>query len=479
MTLTEVVARAAEIDAELAELEALDELDEDQEVRFDELVEEGTSLAATRERLEARAAKVEAIRTAAKNPANVTPGDSRKGLDDPFGADGIRNAPAIKNPWDYDELRNAGFSETRARALSAVERAQGFTDKDREILTRWVEDLDESNEGSKRLVRHIVTTSAPDYMRSWIRAFKTGAKHGTPDSKSIDFLQRAMSLTDASGGYAVPQQLDPALILTSDGSTNPIRRISRHVVATGDTWTGLSTTHASWSNDAEAAEVSDDATTFAQPSIPVHKAQVFIPFSVEIEMDYPGFTEDLREIIARGKDDLDATNFATGSGSGQPTGIVTALTGTGSVVTSATTDTFALADVYATEEGLAEKYLARAEWVANRAIYNDIRQFDTSGGAGLWERVGNGLPPELLGYPAHVASALDGTITALSDNYVLILGDWRNYVIADRIGMTLELVPHLFATANNRPSGQRGFYGYARTGADSVNDGGFSILNVT
>jgi predicted phage gp36 major capsid-like protein len=36
---------------------------------------------------------------------------------------------------------------------------------------------------------------------------------------------------------------------------------------------------------------------------------------------------------------------------------------------------------------------------------------------------------------------------------------------------------HLFS--NNRPSGQRGWFARYRTGADSVNDGAFRILDIT
>jgi predicted phage gp36 major capsid-like protein len=45
--------------------------------------------------------------------------------------------------------------------------------------------------------------------------------------------------------------------------------------------------------------------------------------------------------------------------------------------------------------------------------------------------------------------------------------------------MTVELVPHLFATGNNRPSGQRGLYCYWRVGAGCVDTGAFGMLNVT
>ena len=58
-----------------------------------------------------------------------------------------------------------------------------------------------------------------------------------------------------------------------------------------------------------------------------------------------------------------------------------------------------------------------------------------------------------------------------------MLGDFSNgYVVADRVGTTIEFIPHLFGTSG-RPTGQRGFYMFARVGADSVADGAFRCLN--
>lgn len=34
----------------------------------------------------------------------------------------------------------------------------------------------------------------------------------------------------------------------------------------------------------------------------------------------------------------------------------------------------------------------------------------------------------------------------------------------ERIGLSIELIPHLFDTTNNRPTGQRGFYAYWDSG---------------
>ena len=75
---------------------------------------------------------------------------------------------------------------------------------------------------------------------------------------------------------------------------------------------------------------------------------------------------------------------------------------------------------------------------------------------------------------------MDGVITALADNLMAIFGDFSNYVIADRVGMTVETIQHLLdGSTPSVPTGQRGVYAYYRVGADSVNDGAFSMLNVT
>ena len=146
----------------------------------------------------------------------------------------------------------------------------------------------------------------------------------------------------------------------------------------------------------------------------------------------------------------------------------------------ATAETFALADVYGTYDGVPARHRGAGSWLANNLIYSKIRQFDANGGAGLWETVGNGRPANLLGRPVGEAEAMDGSINAAStaDNFVLLFGDFTNYVIADRVGMTVEFIPHLFHTGNNRPSGSRGWYAHYRVGANVVDSGAFKLLNV-
>src|SRR5690606_36104764 len=146
-------------------------------------------------------------------------------------------------------------------------------------------------------------------------------------------------------------------------------------------------------------------------------------------------------------------------------------------------------DVYALDQALPARYRRRSSWLAHRATYNAIRQFDTAGGAALWERLGAVVPALLVGRPAYESEAMESDPAATDDSdpgtdrsdSLLVFGDFSNYVIADRLGTTVEFIPHLFqqATAGSAagmPTGQRGWYAYARVGADAVNPPAFCLL---
>ena len=428
-----------------------------------------------------RKSLIEQVDVATGNPLTTVRGDNprkRELDDDPFGEPGsVEDVRGFKNPWDLSEIRTWNRSsgeigtELRARALSAIEKMSGANDSTRQAMANIIERFDTP---SGKLAKQALYTSSPDYVRAFSKA--AGGRESTMTDKERAAVERAMSLTDTSGGYLVPFQLDPTVIITSDGSTNPIRNIARKVVATGDTWNGVSSGAVSWSWDGEAAQVSDDATTFAQPSISIYKAAGFVPISLEALQDEQNVAGEVGRLLAFGKDELESAAFATGSGS-QPQGIITALSNTSSVIAATTDGLFGLVDLYALDQALPARYRGRASWLSTRTTFNSIRQFDTSGGAALWERLGNDVPPLLLGRPAYEASDMDSALSTGTVDHILVFGDFSNYVIADRIGTTVEFIPHLFHVDNNRPSGQRGWYAFYRVGADSVNDGAFRVLN--
>lgn len=492
LTHSQTLARMDEITAELERFADLDETTPEQDREFADLRDTYKALDLHRRQLERAAdlAEIRSMATGLQPGSRVTPGSAAGSRSD-YDRDAVLEPDSVedrrfRDPWNLDEVRTFGRSpedldtELTSRALAAIETMPGCNDNIRDAATRIME---ETADHPGKLARQVLLTSSPAYLRAWSKMARGKGHAMTPEEhKAMDAAEsfRAMSLTDNGGGYLVPFQLDPTVIITSNGSRNDIRSAARQVVATGDVWNGVSSAAVSWSWDAEGAEVSDDATTFAQPSIPIHKAQGFVPISIEALADEQNVTQEVAKLLAQGKDDLEAVALATGTGTGQPTGIVVALTGTSSEINAAADDTFAIGDVYTLEGALPARYRARASWLANNSIYNLVRRFDTSGGGGFWTNLGQGRPNELLGRPALECEGMDGTVTTTGavSNYILIFGAFENYVIADRIGMTVEFIPHLFHTGNNRPSGQRGWYAYTRMGADSVNDGGFRMLDV-
>lgn len=484
------VARMKNIQDELERLGAKgDALTPEDETRFNELSSEFIELDKHRKHIE-REEQLALVRDALANPFGKleagAPGDSDSGG---YTDDVLKDSRSVetrlrgkRNPWDLSDMRTHSKTKLeladdyRSRAMDAIEKMPSANDKVRSAATNIIQEFDD---GNSNLARLVLATSSPEYVRAWSKVAR--GKDNTLSPEERDSLERAMSLTDSAGGYLVPFQLDPTVIIAANGSRNEIRKIARTVVATGDVWNGVSSGAVSWSWDAEATEVSDDATTFAQPTVPIYKAAGFVPISIEALQDEANVTGEVAKLLAFGRDVLEAAAFTTGSGSGQPTGIITALVASSptSIVGSATTDTFASADIYALDSALPARYRANASWLANRSIYNRVRNFDTQGGAQLWERIGADVPALLLGRGAYEAEDMDGVINAAAENYAAVYGDFSNYVIADRIGMTVEFIPHLFGTSNGRPKGQRGWYAYYRVGADSVNDAAFRLLNVT
>jgi HK97 family phage major capsid protein len=476
--------RLADIKAELERLGEKPELTADDETQFDELTREFGEVDAHRRHLERKAA-LDRVRSAStvserRAPAALAVTSGTSHGSDGYDADPILNPDSIedhrfRNPWDLGEMRTFSRSksqitqELRSRALCAVEKLGGASDRVRsaatDILERW-------DDADGRLARMCLATSSPEYLRGWAKV-ATGRGHMiSPEERQA--LERAMSLTDSQGGYLVPFQLDPTVIITANGSLNQIRQIARSVVATGDKWNGVSAGSVTWSFAAEATEAGDNAPSFGQPTIDLHKAQGFVPISIEALEDEANVTQEVARLLAFGRDELEATKFISGSGTGEPFGIVTALTGTSAELTQGT-NTLPLTAIYGLDNGLPARYRMNSSWLGHRAIYNVVRQFDTAGGAGMWVQLQGDQPSQLLGRNTYEAEAMTSTVTTGSRN--LIYGDFTNYVIADRVGMTVEFIPNLTG-ANGRPTGQRGWYAYYRVGADSVNDGAFRMNKV-
>jgi HK97 family phage major capsid protein len=316
------------------------------------------------------------------------------------------------------------------------------------------------------IAQRVWQTSNPVYERAF---FKKAANRSLSTEE-----ERVLSISGGSGtegNLAVPVTLDPTLILTADIAVSPLRRISRVVTISGNVWQGIASDGIVASYDAEMTETDDDSPTLSQPEIEVEKAQAFVPFSIEIGEDWGALRSEMTRAFAEAKASLEADKFLNGAGSGssEPEGLLTGATnlvGFGGTLEEG--DLFTLIDA------LPDRYQDNASILMSRGIASLVRQLGSSDN-GLWaESLQVGIPPRLLGYPVYLTSGLDSTV-GTGDN-VAVIGDFSRFVIVDRVGLNVELVPHLFGTARNYPNGMRGLYAYWRNSSGVVDANAFRVL---
>ena len=464
LTLPELESRAVEIKDELALMDA--DLgtgipDDTQKKRMDDLTKEFDEVVAQ------VAAKKERIALLERVGSKITEAPK-----DTATERGVTSFQTIRQPediWDLSTVRGAYDDPTYAKK-QLTDRAHRAVDEIRLATIENVASHEDRTERAHDLIsnhdsengdvaRRVLVAGHPDYEEAFWRTMM-----GRPlTSKQSWALDRAFELERALGqataGYAVPIALDPTVSLTSNGVVNPMRAVARVVTVAGSTWKGVNSAGITASYDAEAAEVSDDTPTLTQPSTTVLTARAFVPFSIESE-DWTDLRAELTREFQDAKDSLESNRFTLGTGSPQPQGFTVGAT---NLATTAGTAAMVLADLDTLTDCLPPRYQPGAVMMANRSVGSKIRQIArTTGVTSEWAPTGDGLPPQLLGYPYYENSAMVATPTT-SAALTVAVGDFqKGFVIVDRIGMNVESIPHLFHTSSNLPSGQRGLFAFWR-----------------
>jgi len=373
--------------------------------------------------------------------------------------------------------------EARDAALRVLDSREGQTQL-RDDQKAQVEKLVRR---STDIARRLIVTENEAYREAWHKLVTNPNAGYSLSDDERDAIRaweeyRAMSEgTNAAGGFGIPVFIDPSIILTAQGSGNPFLELARQVEVNTNKWKGISSAGVSWSFDAEAAAVSDDSPTLAQPSVDVFTARGFIPYSIEVGEDYPGFASEMSTLLSSGYDELLVDKFTRGSGSGEPMGLVTALDADTTVeVLLGTAGTLAASDVYNVWAKLPQRFRRAASWLSAVEVNNKIRQLGTANNfhATTVQLTEAGDFPIFARNYRETPYMTDLTTSAVHTN-LAVVGDFANYVIARRGGMSVELVPQLFDVTNNRPTGQRGWFAYARIGGGSANNQGFRLLNQT
>lgn len=462
--LEELRSKVAGLRDEITALADKEELNEDEETRFEAALGEFETAKADLGAAEERARKVEAVRATATDAA---PG---------------HDAPQHLRRTDRQvDLRTASRRELRDAAMKVVEtEGRHLEPFQADHLDTLINSRNENIDGGE-IAKRLLLTETDAYRSGFQKAVTQSTPVFSPEeARALMEFRAANEGTGSAGGYGIPVLIDPTIILTSGAADAPILSISRMVTITTDAWKGVSSAGVSWSYDAEASAVSDDSPTLAQPSIPVYAARGFIPYSIELGQDYPGFADEMSHLLNQGYLDLVASQTAVGSGSSSPKGIFTAMAGTTNPahVTVTTAGVIGATDIRSAWSSLPERYRPRATWVMSPTVDGKVRALGNNLNlADFTVNLTADGTPVLTGRPVVVtdyAPAFTGTTGAA--NYAVV-GDFSNFLIVQRAGMTVELVNHLFDTSTGRPTGQRGWFAYARHGFDAVNTNAFRLLS--
>ncbi|MFI5061492.1 MAG: hypothetical protein ACHP7F_08605, partial [Actinomycetales bacterium] len=149
--LNEVLTRMGAIRTELLTLSEIEEPTDEQSARFVELETEFDTLEAERAPLAARAEKIEAIRSASLEPANVHPTGPEiliRTQRNPF--DSTRQVQA--RAMDFDDMRGRAFDAIESWTNSSARHR--ISDDAAEKVTRLIED-DENKGEDGGISRHV------------------------------------------------------------------------------------------------------------------------------------------------------------------------------------------------------------------------------------------------------------------------------------------------------------------------------------
>jgi HK97 family phage major capsid protein len=460
-TVDELRSRRDEARAELTALEVASrgkKFDEDERELYANLVEEIKDLGETLEERVKREALL--LRLAnSPDPARVTPGF---------------------DPGPHGDSADAAVHGLeRDKALRVLERyapEQSSDSADR--IDHLVREGDPLGIGA----RYIAAVGSPHYASAFAKMLKdptTGHLRFSPEE--VEAVRKATSaeferaFVTTTTGVPVPYQLDPSIMISGSGSLNPLRRIARVETVTEGTWKGATSAEVTAAYQAEATEVVDATPAMTQPSIVAQRGTAFIPFSFEIGSDWGSIVEELGRLLADGRDVLDTTKMLTGTGTNEPGGILN-IGGTGGLTTAqrvqtATTNVIAIADIYSLKQALPARFIANATFAFNPSRLDNVYRLVAAGSTTEPQIMPGGRNGPLLGKPVEEWSSM-ATAATTTTKWALY-GDFRNFLITDRLGFSVELVPHLFGATNRFPTAQRGLLGLWRSGSGVTVANGF------
>ena len=380
---------------------------------------------------------------------------------------------SIKSKGKTMESENIEVGEEIAELKAKIEELEGKSGKIDELEKKLSDALKRADAIELKMSRPgapATKDELKDVQKKSLNLFLRGGlpSLGDTERKALGLESKSMTVGDPNASVLAPPEF-AAEIIRNLVLFSPIRSVARVMqIGAGEVKIPRRTGNltASWVGETSSRSESDPA--YDNTTITPYELACYVDVSNALLEDssYDVASEvayDLGEEFGR----AEGAAFVGGSGSGQPSGILTASltqvhTGASGVISA---DNL-LALFYA----LPSPYAARASWMMNRTTIGVVRSLKTTIGSYVWQDgLAAGDPPTLLGRPVVETPDMPnpgaGTVP-------IVFGDvFSGYRIADRVSLALLRDPYSQAT-----SGLTRFHARRRVGGQVVKAEAFRAL---
>ena len=303
--------------------------------------------------------------------------------------------------------------------------------------------------------------------KNYKNAFESYLRKGMSDMGPQDRKTLSEGV-DNAGGFLVPEDFQAELIKKT--AAQAVIRANARVITTGRdmvSWPRVAYTtnntytsgiRLTWTGDLPSAGSVHRVTdpVFGSIKVPIHTAMASMPIGNDLiedsAFDIVGQSSDmLAEAFAIGEDDV----FVNGTGAGQPMGFITEVSTTAdgnapAYVPSGAAATLTADGLIDIAFALPDQYDRNSKWYMAKGTEKVVRKLvGTTSGDYLFPQGLVGLDrltsPELLGYP--IVRCVN--MPALTTNaYPIAFGDMRGYLVADRVGFSVQRLNERYAEEN-------------------------------
>lgn len=323
-------------------------------------------------------------------------------------------------------------------------------------------------------------TEAPKYQDVFVKAIREGATALTTEERSILISGRAdvpaelraqATGTDAAGGYVVPQEfsgeIDKAMAMWGPMWDAAVVRELNTSNGRQIDWPTIDDTANTGRIKAENASVDDDGTddvVFGEKKLDAYvydTGMVRVPIELlqDSAFDIEGLMSDLfGERLGR----LANSVLTTGTGTGQPNGIVTAAVNGKTAASATALDADEIIDLLHSVDP-AYRASPKCRWQFNDSTLAAVRKLKDGQGNYLWQMgdVRTGEPSMLLDHPYSINQAMPAIATGTTP---ILFGDHSRYIVRKVVGFQVMTLRERYAE-----NFQVGMVGFKRLDGELMN----------